>query len=370
MHDHELTALRPGRPVRRRGPTGALRVDDPVKAAGLAASDYAGPMEVAGTGRRQRSPARAGARGGDAVAARRALVRDAGPSRAEEPCSRAHAIPARPRPPRPLEAVPPPEGEDAGVHRPRGRPLPDAHDAHARDDRDLPRRRAGPAAQRGPRRGDRARARHGPHAVRACRRAGARRGASRALRPALPAQRAVVPHRASSSISPTRSCDGILTHTGAQEPATHEGKIVRIVDRIAYVNHDIDDALRYGLLAEARPSARRDRASRADGRRADRHARPRPRRDVRSGRRHLQGEEVGEAMLSLRAFMFERVYLGPQVRPEHRRARAASCGDLRRDSSHEPELLPPGRASSADADHRLPRGHDRPFRARVRRAAR
>ena len=46
-------------------------------------------------------------------------------------------------------------------------------------------------------------------------------------------------------------CDGILTHTGEQEPETHEGRIVRIVDRIAYVNHDIDDALRYGLLTEA-----------------------------------------------------------------------------------------------------------------------
>src|SRR6185503_2818006 len=45
-------------------------------------------------------------------------------------------------------------------------------------------------------------------------------------------------------------CDGILTHTGEREPATHEGKIVRIVDRIAYVNHDIDDALRYGVLTE------------------------------------------------------------------------------------------------------------------------
>ena len=45
-------------------------------------------------------------------------------------------------------------------------------------------------------------------------------------------------------------CDGILTHTGEQEPATLEGKIVRLVDRVAYINHDIDDAVRYGLLDE------------------------------------------------------------------------------------------------------------------------
>src|SRR5690242_15180131 len=44
--------------------------------------------------------------------------------------------------------------------------------------------------------------------------------------------------------------DGILTHTGDREPQTLEGRIVRIVDRVAYINHDIDDAIRYGILAE------------------------------------------------------------------------------------------------------------------------
>src|SRR4051812_28527685 len=43
---------------------------------------------------------------------------------------------------------------------------------------------------------------------------------------------------------------GILTHTGEREPDTLEGKIVRIVDRVAYINHDIDDAIGYGLLRE------------------------------------------------------------------------------------------------------------------------
>ena len=45
--------------------------------------------------------------------------------------------------------------------------------------------------------------------------------------------------------------DGILKHTGEVEPETLEGKIVRIVDRVAYINHDIDDAIRYGILGEA-----------------------------------------------------------------------------------------------------------------------
>jgi len=116
-------------------------------------------------------------------------------------------------------------------------------------------------------------------------------------------------------------CDGILTHTGEREPETLEGKIVRLVDRVAYINHDIDDAVRYGILtADDLPneeiailgekgSARIDRlvhdiveASEGTG-------------DIR------QSAEVGEAMLSLRAFMFERVYLGPQAAPEHTRAR-------------------------------------------------
>ncbi|MEG2480437.1 MAG: deoxyguanosinetriphosphate triphosphohydrolase [Clostridia bacterium] len=42
--------------------------------------------------------------------------------------------------------------------------------------------------------------------------------------------------------------DGILTHSGEQQPATLEGWCVRRADRIAYINHDIDDAIRGGIL--------------------------------------------------------------------------------------------------------------------------
>jgi dGTPase len=116
-------------------------------------------------------------------------------------------------------------------------------------------------------------------------------------------------------------CAGILTHTGEREPESQEGRIVRIVDRVAYINHDIDDAMRFGILDEAdlprgeigllgpTGAKRIDtlvhdlvETSEADG-------------DIR------QSDEVGEAMLALRSFMFERVYLGPNVEPEHRRAR-------------------------------------------------
>src|ERR687891_431449 len=43
--------------------------------------------------------------------------------------------------------------------------------------------------------------------------------------------------------------DGILRHTGPEKPATLEGRIVKLVDRIAYINHDIDDSLRGGVLS-------------------------------------------------------------------------------------------------------------------------
>ena len=114
--------------------------------------------------------------------------------------------------------------------------------------------------------------------------------------------------------------DGIRTHTGPQAPETHEGKIVRIVDRIAYVNHDIDDALRYGVLAE-RDLPRDELAllGSTGASRIDTLVHDLVETSEAAGEIG-QGDEVGEAMLSLRAFMFEHVYLGPQVTPEHRRA--------------------------------------------------
>src|SRR5512147_2201684 len=107
-------------------------------------------------------------------------------------------------------------------------------------------------------------------------------------------------------------CDGILTHTGEREPETQEGRIVRIVDRIAYVNHDIDDALRYGLLTEHDLPAEEIELLGATGsERIDTLVHDLVESSASAGD-IVQGEQVGDAMLSLRAFMFERVYLGPQ----------------------------------------------------------
>ena len=81
-------------------------------------------------------------------------------SRAADPARPVpHGVPARPRPHHPLQGVSAALAQDAGVPRARGRPLPDAADAHARGLADLALDRSGAGAQRGPDRGDRARPR-------------------------------------------------------------------------------------------------------------------------------------------------------------------------------------------------------------------
>jgi dGTPase len=136
-------------------------------------------------------------------------------------------------------------------------------------------------------------------------------------------------------------CDGILTHTGAQEPRTLEGKIVRLVDRVAYINHDIDDAIRYGLLAESRlPAAEIALLGRTGSARIDTLVHDIVEHSHEAGD-ILQSEPVGEAMLSLRTFMFERVYLGERVEPEHRRA-AGAVQRIFAALADAPDRLPPG----------------------------
>ena len=79
--------------------------------------------------------------------------------------------------------------------------------------------------------------------------------------------------------------DGILNHTGAGLPSTFEGGIVRLVDRFAYVNHDIDDALRAGILDERQLPPRAGRPAGRHRVGADRCARTRPGRALGDGRR-------------------------------------------------------------------------------------
>jgi dGTPase len=117
--------------------------------------------------------------------------------------------------------------------------------------------------------------------------------------------------------------DGIATHTGDREPTTLEGKIVRVVDRVAYINHDIDDAIRYGILSEGDlPRDEIEVLGTTGAARIDRLVHDLVETSADAGD-VVQSDEVGEAMLSLRRFMFERVYLGEEARREHERAHAA-----------------------------------------------
>jgi len=113
--------------------------------------------------------------------------------------------------------------------------------------------------------------------------------------------------------------DGILRHTGPEAPATLEGRIVRVVDRVAYINHDIDDSIRAGVLArEELPAAEIAVLGETGPARIDTLVRDLVDRSAETGD-IVQGEEAGAAMDRLRDFMFERVYLAPAAQREHPR---------------------------------------------------
>jgi dGTPase len=144
--------------------------------------------------------------------------------------------------------------------------------------------------------------------------------------------------------------DGILCHSGrAPQPATLEGRIVRIVDRIAYINHDIDDALRAGVLdpaalpADAIAVLGRTGSQRIDALVHDLVEVSEDAGDI------VQGERAGAAMTQLRAFMFEHVYLGDAARQEHSRIERV-LRTLFEHYASDPGLLPDG-GGAPGADH-------------------
>jgi dGTPase len=135
--------------------------------------------------------------------------------------------------------------------------------------------------------------------------------------------------------------DGILRHTGPHAPHSLEGRVVRVVDRIAYINHDIDDAIRAGVLRfEDLP---REEVSllgptgsaRIETLVVDLLDRSEDAGDI------VQGEEVGGAMLRLREFMFDRVYLAPDAQREKPRIESLLRGLFEHYSEHPPPPLTP-----------------------------
>ena len=117
----------------------------------------------------------------------------------------------------------------------------------------------------------------------------------------------------------------ILGHTGPRMPETFEGQIVRRADQMAYVNHDIDDAIRAGVLTHedlprdivrtlGKTHTQRINTLVCDAIQTSREA----------GRMQLS-DPVERALSDLRAFMFERVYRNPVVKGEETKAKAMLC---------------------------------------------
>jgi dGTPase len=144
--------------------------------------------------------------------------------------------------------------------------------------------------------------------------------------------------------------DGIVGHSSrAAPPATLEGRIVRVIDRVAYINHDIDDALRAGVLrAEQLPVQAIAVLGENSSQRIDALVHDMVESSEVEGE-IVQGPEAGPAMAQLREFMFEHVYLGPAVRAEH--AKIANVLSTLFDHYVErPELLPPASGPGGDGE--------------------
>ncbi|HEX8159791.1 MAG TPA: deoxyguanosinetriphosphate triphosphohydrolase [Solirubrobacteraceae bacterium] len=144
--------------------------------------------------------------------------------------------------------------------------------------------------------------------------------------------------------------DGILCHSGrAPLPATLEGRIVRIVDRVAYINHDIDDALRAGVLHESvLPAGAIAVLGETGTQRIDTLVHDLVETSEAAGD-IVQGAQAGAAMTALREFMFEHVYLGEAARQEHSRIDRV-IRTLFEHYASDPALVPDG-GGAPGADH-------------------
>lgn len=108
--------------------------------------------------------------------------------------------------------------------------------------------------------------------------------------------------------------DGILNHTGSRKAKTPEGQIIKFADRIAYINHDIDDAVRAGILcASSIPKELLNNLGYTHGERIDRMIRAmmfHPEEGV------FMEDSTYEMTMELRRFMFQNVYANSQAKSE------------------------------------------------------
>lgn len=133
--------------------------------------------------------------------------------------------------------------------------------------------------------------------------------------------------------------DGILCHSGETPPQTLEGAVVRLCDRVAYLNHDIDDAIRSGYLHYHQlPAGLRQRLGNSHAQRINVMV-----RDIvaaSTGRAQIAMSGQGQAdMDRLREFMFEHVYFHPSKVSEEKRLEAMVM-EMYRTLLDQPRLLP------------------------------
>ena len=119
--------------------------------------------------------------------------------------------------------------------------------------------------------------------------------------------------------------DGILNHQTSMMPHTLEGKIVRLSDKIAYINHDIDDAIRAKVMSEEdipleiRKVLGMTTEERLNTLIHNIIMNSMGKNDI------VMSEEIGGAMQDLRKFMFQKVYTNPAAKGEEAKAERLLC---------------------------------------------
>lgn len=115
--------------------------------------------------------------------------------------------------------------------------------------------------------------------------------------------------------------DGILNHKTVGMPKTLEGQIVRVSDKIAYINHDIDDAIRGQILKEDDlPGEYTQVLGNSVKKRLDTMIHDVVLNSIDKPEIHMS-QEVEEAMAELRRFMFANVYTNPKAKSEEVKAK-------------------------------------------------
>lgn len=121
--------------------------------------------------------------------------------------------------------------------------------------------------------------------------------------------------------------DGILNHRTSGSPSTLEGKVVQLSDKIAYTNHDIDDAIRAGMLRpEDIPAEYVAVIGGTSSKRINAMIRDTIQNSMGKGD-ICMSPQMRQTLMGLRAFMFQRVYASPVALEEHKKAEKI-VGDL------------------------------------------